>query len=775
MKKRFYIITGLTIIFSSCSQVVSKKELFNNNWQFVISEVSFENIDSVKNWESVSLPHTPVIAPKVMDGQWQGTCWYKKNFNIQPGAKDERFILKFDAAMNVSDFWINGTKLKKHYGGYLPVVFDFTDVVKVGKNTIHVRLDNTDNLVTGPKPMCKTDMNMHGGLYRDAHLIRKNSLHITDPILANKVASGGIFVTYPHVSENQATVRIQIHVANQGDEQKEFRVVNELWKNDEFIASQSSDGEILEAGLDREVIAEIKIDAPELWSPQSPSLYMLKTKLLLKGKVIDQEDTRIGIRHLAFEDGELYLNGKKTRLRGVNRHQEYPYVGYAISNEANYRDALKIKEAGFDFIRLSHYPQTKSFIDACDELGILLQNSIFGWQYCGKDSLFQNHIYEVTRDLIRRDRNHPSFLSWEVSLNESWMEEYFMENLHRIAHEEYPGDQLFTIGWQNHAYDMYQQARQHRLHHYEEPQKPYLVPEYGDWEYYAQNAGLNQDNWSGLKEEERSSRQLLSDGEVRLLQQATNIQEAHNDNYDYPAFADGYWVMWDYNRGYANDLEASGIGSIDRIPKFSYYFFQSQRDAEEFSDLYTSGPMVYIASWWTEESPLDIRVFSNAEEVELLLNGVSLGSKKPDSNRISKNLPHPPFTFSTEKFEAGELLAKAFIKGEEVAIHSIKTPGKPVAVELMIDECRQAPKAAVNDLIFVYASLKDANGTTVALNGIEFRFKINGDAKVLNPEAILSEAGIATCLLKIGSAKKQIMITAEADKFEPANLSFVPE
>ncbi len=123
---RLYIIVGLALLLNSCYQTVSKKELFNTDWQFVISDASFESIDTVKLWESVSLPHTPVIAPKVMDGQWQGKCWYKKNFTIDSKAEDERFILKFDAAMNVSDFWVNGTKMIKHYGGYLPVVFDFT-------------------------------------------------------------------------------------------------------------------------------------------------------------------------------------------------------------------------------------------------------------------------------------------------------------------------------------------------------------------------------------------------------------------------------------------------------------------------------------------------------------------------------------------------------------------------------------------------------------------------------------------------------------------------
>ncbi|MEZ5148811.1 MAG: hypothetical protein R2759_17505 [Bacteroidales bacterium] len=182
------------------------------------------------------------------------------------------------------------------------------------------------------------------------------------------------------------------------------------------------------------------------------------------------------------------------------------------------------------------------------------------------------------------------------------MTEAFIDSAVAIAHAEYPGDQCYTAGWQKHGYDIYLQARQHRIEHYEKPEKPYIVSEYGDWEYYALNAGLNQDAWGDLQEEERTSRQLLGNGEKRLLQQALNIQEAHNDNFNTPAFADGYWVMYDYNRGYTDDLEASGIMSINRLPKFSYYFFRSQRDANISSDLYHAGPMVFIASYWKPDS-----------------------------------------------------------------------------------------------------------------------------------------------------------------------------
>ncbi len=447
-------------------------------------------------------------------------------------------------------------------------------------------------------------------------------------------------------------------------------------------------------------------------------------------------------------------------LRGVNRHQEYPYVGYATSAAADYRDAVRIKSAGFDYVRLSHYPHSRAFMAAADELGLVLIDAILGWQYFSEDPAFQAQVQQTCRDLIRRDRNHPSVLAWECSLNESWMSEAFIDSLQRIVHEEYPGSTTYSAGWQEYGYDIYLQARQHRLEHYKKPTKPYIVSEYGDWEYYAMNAGLNQDAWSDLLQADRSSRQLLGDGEKRLLQQATNVQEAHNDNFNTPAFADGYWVMFDYNRGYADDLEASGIMSIHRRPKYSYYFFQSQRDPAEISDRYESGPMVYIASRWQADSSLDVRVFSNGEEVELLLNGKSLGRKKPDNNVNTSNLNHPPFTFNVKKFEAGELTAHAFIGGKRVAQHKVVTPGETTQLRLTLDTSGKAPQRGVKDLVFVRAQLLDEHGNPTYDNDVEVTFRVNGDIQLISPDKLMTEAGVATALIEIGKDLKSATVSA---------------
>ncbi len=760
----------------SCSKPAGTL-LFNSNWEFAITNEAVDQTGGKQvDWVTVSLPHTPKIEPKVMDGQWQGICWYKKVFSLPNGCKNKQLFLKFDGAMNVCEVWVNGTKLIKKQGGYLPVVVNFTHAAFYDKpNEILVRLDNTDNETTGPKPMRQLDFNMYGGLYRDAFLIIKNPVHISDPIEAGLTASGGVFVTYPKVSSQQATVHIKTHIQNQSDQSRNVSVVQELWDGSKMIAEIASPEIEMNAGSAHEDISTLLVRHPQLWSPKSPKLYQLKTILVANDKVADAIETRIGIREINITKEGFSINGEKMFLRGVNRHQDYPYIGYALSNEAQYRDAMKIKEAGFDYVRLSHYPHAPAFMDACDELGLVVLNAILGWQYYSTNPEFQQQILQTGRDLIRRDRNHPCVIAWELSLNESWMDEYFIDSLHSIVHSEYSGHNTYSAGWQEYGYDIYLQARQHRLEHYNPPQKPYIVSEYGDWEYYAMNAGLNQDKWQNLLQAERSSRQLLADGEVRLLQQATNIQEAHNDNFNTPAFADGYWVMFDYNRGYANDLEASGIMSIDRLPKFSYYFFQSQRSPFEKSNLYKSGPMVFIATYWNEQSPLNVRIFSNCEQVELFLNGRSLGVQKPDSNNISFNLAHPPFTFKLKAFEKGTLNAKGYIGGKQVAEHAVRTPEAATNLCLAIEESGRPLRAGGGDMVFIHARLIDHNGTVVPQNGVQVEFQVDGDAQIVNPEAIRTEAGIASALMKVNAKNKSFHISARTLGVDPVSIMVTPK
>lgn len=772
LRKLLFLITASGLLLAACrtekkENTFSGKSLFNYDWEFCIDTMSVDTPDGLEalsgpiSWQNVSLPHTPRIEPLIVNDQWQGICWYRKKFPTEARWKDKKLFLRFEGAMNVAEVWVNGNLKIKHLGGYLPFVVDISDdIYAEGLNTVYVRLDNRDNPVTGPKPLEILDFNMYGGLYRNVFLVEKKLVFISDEQFVQKKAGGGIFVTYPDVSVDKAQVSVKTHIINAGDFNATIKLEQSIMDKESIVAHKS-DRITLAAGDEKDVIQIMEVGNPDLWSPRSPHLYLLDTRLVRKGKVIDNQVNRIGIRKFEFIDNRLFINGEETFLRGVNRHQEFPYVGYAASNNAQFRDAIKIKEAGFDYVRLSHYPHAPAFMDACDELGIVTIDAIPGWQYFNADEAFKRQVMQTARDMIRRDRNHPSVLAWEVSLNESGMPEPFIDSLVTIAHEEYPGLYCYAAGWMKYGYDIFLQARQHRIGHPSKyPDKPYIVSEYGDWEYYALNAGFNQDAWGDLMEGERSSRQLLGSGEKRMLQQALNIQEAHNDNFKTPAVADGYWVMYDYNRGYADDLESSGVMSIFRLPKFSYYFFRSQRDPDEEIGGKPVGPIVFLASYRDENSPDDIRIFSNCEEVELLYNGESFGRQQPDTGRISENLKHPPFTFRNVPHESGAYLATGYINGKEAARHEVMTAGMPENILLEADFSGMGFEAGCNDIIFIYARITDSNGQTVHEYDLPVRISISGNGKIIGDSIPLPEAGVAATLLMAGMDQGEITIRA---------------
>jgi beta-galactosidase len=742
---------------------------FNEGWRFQRVDDGSAPAEPAadRGWSTVRLPHTARIEPRIVNDQWQGIAFYAKRFRAPARWRGQAVMLRVEAAMNVALVEVNGATVASHLGGYLPFTVDLTPHLRLGAaNDILIRLDNRDNPITGPKPLRQLDFNTYGGLYRGVRLIVKPPVHLSDEMLADRVAGGGLFVTYPEANAARATVAIAADIRNAGPGPARAIVSHILYDGAREVG-RSTDGIAVTAGATERSLQRIVLPAPRLWSPRSPHLYRLVTIVSAPGGA-DRTETKIGIRRIGIDGDRFVINGERMFLRGVNRHQEYPYVGYALSPQADYRDAKRIKEAGFDYVRLSHYPHSPAFMAAADELGLVLLDSIPGWQFINPDPAFRAQVLRTCRDMIRRDRNHPSVIAWECSLNESAMPRDLVRDFHRAVHEEYPGDQAWSAGWQNDGYDIFLQARQHRLQHEEPPGRPYIVSEYGDWEYYAQNAGFRQDSWADLKEEERTSRQSLGAGEARLLQQAANVQEAHNDNFRTPAFADGYWAMFDYNRGYADDLETSGLMSLERLPKFSYWFFRSQRDPGERSARFDGGPMVRIASYWMPGSSPKLRVFSNAEEVELRLNGRSLGRRRPTVNAMSDRLAHPPFLFDAGAFEAGTLEATAFIAGRPVATHKLETPGPAARLEVALDDGGVAVGAG--DLLFARAAAVDRRGLSVPSAGGEVRFAAAGDFEIVGSPTAALEGGIESVLVRVRKAGPSGALTARSEGLAAGSL-----
>jgi len=741
---------------------------FNEGWQFALNTAT----PTVSTpWQVVTLPHAARLEPLLLgDKMWMGECLYRKVFTADPAWKGKRVCLNIEAAMHTADIAINGKPVASHAGGYLPFQIDLSEHLNYGSaNELLIKLDNRENPDVPPgRPYRDLDFSWYHGLYRNVDLLVTDKLHITDPVAANLTSSGGIFVTYPKVSADAATVQVRVHVKNDRAVPARFSVRCSL-----SGISARSEPATLAPGESLSSTLMLVVPTPKLWYPTAPHLYQLSTEVLdADGATADRQRIDIGIRTATCTAGCFTINGPTIYLRGTNRHQEYPYIGYALPDSAQWRDAAMIKQAGFDFVRLSHYPNSSAFLDACDHYGIIVMEPIPGWQYY-KDGIFAARSLQNARDMIRRDRNHPSCIFWETSLNETGQPDAFLKQLHEIVSQESPG--TFSASHSNKYHDVFIPARQHSggpkfWDDWKQGNKPILTAEYGDWEYYAdQAANFNQTGAKTLKWEESNSRQRRADGEKRMLQQALNFQEGHNQNHVCKSMiGDANWLFNDYNRGCAPDHCTSGIVDIFRLPKFVYSFYQSQRAPQgEFQ----AKPMVFIASYWTEQSPRNIRVFSNGEEVELRLNGTVLARRKPDQDIFSKHLPHPPFTFSTNAFMPGELKAIAYIHGQSAAEHVVRTPGKPAKIRLVTNLLSGIPVSRrAKDAFFVHAEILDDRDTLVPSVSLSITFAVT-NAELASPERIMAEAGVASTLLLSSGNGHPIHVSAKAEGLEAASLS----
>ena len=778
---RKVLIASFVFVVVSAFGQVRKVTSFNNDWEFC--RANEKDSLNLQQWEKVSLPHTARLESKVVVSQFQGDCVYRKSFVCQL-KKDEKAFLHFEGVMMTAAVYLNGTWMSTHEGGYLPFTIDLTSELKRGKNVIEVRVNNEDHPQIPPgKPLKDLDFNYYGGIYRNVKLIITNAIHITDAVNENVPGSGGVFVNFNSFQASTAKAKVLVHVKNETSRSANIKIETMIEDGNGYSYRTISATKELAAFSSHQIESHAIVHQAELWSPSHPFLYDLTIRVYKDNKLVDEQHQKVGIRFFELKADGFYLNGSKYELSGTNRHQEYPYVGYALSDNANWRDAVMIKNAGFNFVRLSHYPQSESFLDACDALGLIVMDCLPGWQFMG-DSTFQSNVKQNLRDMIRRDRNRTCVLFWENSLNETWMEPSFTKELNAILDQEMPFYSISCSWIDDPSYDLFIPARQHAKapvywNSYQNGTKHILVAEYGDWEYYAQNAGFQQSTFSDLKEEERTSRQLRSDGEKRLLQQAFNFQEASNSNHQgKQIIGEANWLMFDYNRGYSPDLESSGIADIFRIPKFSYDFYRSQFSPliTQFDPRLKSGYSLEIANYWTPESPLDVTIFSNVEEVELYVNDSLIGRQKPTMNSFSDHLKHPPFHFQVSKFVPGKLRAVGYANNHEVAFRQVFTPGIPNGLNM--DVVTEGIPISLDqmDIVFVRAFVtSDEILVPTAEEEISFKIIKGNKAALIGENPVKSEAGIASILLKTEGFYDEIQIEASSPKLGKMVFILAPE
>lgn len=743
-----------------------------------------------KEWNLVSLPDGIEYVPTEASGcvNYQGEVWYRKHFTPEVSWKGKQLFLHFEAIMGKSKVWINGTLVNEHFGGFLPVIANVTEYIKYGEdNVIAVWADNSNDPSYPPgKPQDQLDFTYFGGIYRDCWMIVHNNVFITDPNYENETAGGGLFVSFGQISEKSAEVRLDAHIRNLSDKSFSGKVAYQLFDKDNRLVCQADKSFSVSKGKARKTSLTLTVENPELWEPDSPYLYQLHVLIKDKsGQTVDGYRRRIGIRSIEFKgkDG-FWLNGKPYPypLIGANRHQDFAVIGNALSNSLHWRDAKKLRDAGLRVIRNAHYPQDPAFMDACDELGLFVIVNTPGWQFWNNEPVFAQRVYSDIRNMVRRDRNHPSVWMWEPILNETWYPEDFAKNVVDILHEEYPypycyagcdvtakGHEYFPIHFThplNGAGGAFNTATM-------DPKISYFTREWGD----------NVDDWNSHNSPSRVNRAW---GEVPMLIQAQGYAKT---DYKYTCYDALYrntrqhmggclWHSFDHQRGYHPDPFYGGIMDAFRQPKLSYYMFCSQRPAEMNDKLIAeNGPMVFIANAMTPFSPKDVTVYSNCDEVRLTYckDGKQLVYKKEKTN---EGMPSPVITFKdvwdvmydkqlarARKHADSYLLAEGLVDGKVVATHKVMPARRPSQIKLWADNESMQTTADGSDLITVVAAITDDNGNIKRLNNCHIKFEIEGPGELVaseetftNPRAV--QWGTAPILVRAKAQEGSIKIKA---------------
>lgn len=826
MKILFYVF--LSALLLSCTKKIQETgrqtEDFTQEWKFFLGDDSLASnlVYDDSSWSTLNLPHDWSIEADFSEeypaspgcGALPGGIgWYRKEF-IPKDISEKNIYIDFDGIYWNSKVWLNGQLLGERPNGYISFRYDLTPYIKQGeKNIIAVRVDNSQQ----PNSRWYTG----SGIYRNVRLVTVNKTHI---------ALWGTYITTPEVSKQSAAIQIESAVKNangKGDIELNLMIED----SNKRIVKQINTKYQLSDLQDTTVINKIKIDNPILWSVDNPHLYKLITTIKQNGKLIDNDETTFGIRYFSFDSAKgFFLNGENMKIKGVCLHHDLGALGAAVNVRAMERQLEILKEMGCNGIRTSHNPAAPEFLDLCDKMGFIVMEDIFDMWRKKKSphdyaQYFPDWYERDLSDIILRDHNHPSIFMWNIGneILEQWtdintdtldlqqanMMFNFASNLSKgkdkdslhvnsllaikladIVRKNDPTRPVTTgnneAGRHNHlirsgAMDIlgfnYNDKKISEFPNMYPGQK-YIITEStssimsrGYYEMPSDKALIRPERWD--KPYDRPVRQCSSYDNSHVPWGTTHERSwnlvKNNDyisgmyvwtGFDYLGEPTPFW--WPARSSYFGIIDLAGF------PKDVYYMYQSE---------WTDKDVLHIFPHWNWEEGQDIDIwayYNNADEVELFLNGVSLGrkSKEKDDLHVRWRIP----------YESGTLKAVSYLNGREVKRQELKTAGVPVSIRLTAD--RQTIKADGKDLAFVTVEVLDADGLVVPIadNLITFSIKGNGyitgtdngdptdHHSLKKPERKLFN-GKAICILQSNGKDGEMILTANSVNLKGASIT----
>lgn len=404
----------------------------NDDWKFTpeYKEELLQASFAADALESVRLPHAGKETPLHYfdESSYQMVSGYRRSFFAPEAWREKSIFLTLDGAAHDSEVYLNGKKIGEHHCGYTAFTMELGDVLAYGQeNILVVKVDSRETLNIPPFGYV-IDYMTYAGIYRDVYLTVKEKTYLEDVFLTSELTTLTQKDGKPAYGSGTLKTEAVIRGSKKGD------VIRQSMRKKQ---GYGSDGQLLgEVSVTAEQMTlSFPVKEVMLWNIECPALYEIKTELLRDGETVEEEVTTFGFRKAVFLEDGFYLNDVKTKIRGLNRHQSYPYVGYAMPSSMQRMDANVLKEElGVNAVRTSHYPQSQAFISRCDEIGLLVFTEIPGWQHIG-DEKWKKQAVENVRDMVMQYRNHPSIILWGVRINESGDDDAFYEQTNRVAHE----------------------------------------------------------------------------------------------------------------------------------------------------------------------------------------------------------------------------------------------------------------------------------------------------------------------------------------------------
>lgn len=716
-------------------QTDRSKECINADWKFHLGDADarliLPGVDDGE-WETVSVPHTLKLTSIGLDGckddKTQPTFqrevgWYRKNIYVSGGKK--KVFLEFEGAHQITTLWVNGKKVGIHKtGGYTPFRFDITNYVKCNAdNQVTLLVDNRRSQITPPDPG-PFDYIKFSGLYRDVYLVEMNPVHITSNL---ESMNSGVTITTPSVDyvNGNATVDIRSEVRNETSKAQKVTLVQRVVDAGGNVVLKLEDMAEIQPGQTHRFyqIGGME-DGVMFWSVEHPYLYKVNTVLYdASGRAIDVVDNRLGLRKVEYDyETGFRLNGKPIELIGFNRHQHYAYIGDALPNSLHYKDMIQFKQWGFNCMRTAHYPQDDEIIRACDELGILVYEEAPTWVSVSTEKEWYVNEKQAIRMMIRNHKNSPSIIIWGAGINHRGP----VPEMHFLVKQEDPtrltaSQSSRWTGWQCSGWtDIFANMN------------------YGPGIWNRQEPLFAMEGNSGPEVVASYKRDPMMPGIISWTAHA------------YYTFHDiGDW----------EDRTRLGMMNAFRYPiDDNLYWYPSEMKQK---------PYIHVKNDWTKELKM-LTIYSNATEIELLLNDKSLGRFQPSHALKYQGLSHPPYEISELPYEDGKLTIRGYRDGEIFLEKDIFTPGEATALRLIVDKYDRDFKADGNDILVVHAEVVDKNGMRLHDYQGEVEYQLTGDAAIVgdgqgigaNPVRI--KRGVGSALVRAGKTPGQIKITASA-------------